>query len=208
MKTKWGIFFVLVFLVAFAGCTTKKGRTIINIKHGIETETNSSVKYAAFAQKAWAEGYDTIARLYEAVSKAEAIHFSNHEAVLKTFVAKKEKFSPKFKVRSTIENLQETIALEMYEANNMYPMFLKDAKSSRSIKQPVIQSLTWAHETEKKHMEMFTQALEALKTKTKYNLPFDYLICPVCGNTFDKTNVPDTCALCGVSKDFFIEIDQ
>jgi len=207
MKTTRGIlFFVLACLVAFAGCTTKKGKTIANIKLGIETETNASVKYAAFGQKAWVEGYDTIAKLFEAASKAEAIHASNHESVLKTFLVEMDKFSPEFNVKSTSENLQETIDGEKYEVNTMYPMFIKDAKSSKSIKKPVIQSLTWALETEKKHLKMFSQALEALKTNTEYNLPFNYLICPVCGNTFNKETAPDTCDLCGNGKDFYLEI--
>ena len=202
------LFFAMICLIAFSGCTTKRGRTIANIKLGIETETAASVKYAAYAQKAWVEGYDTIARLFEAASKAEAIHASNHEAVLKTFVEEMTPFTPEFNVGTTLENLKETIDGESYEVNTMYPMFLKDAKSSKSIKQPTIEILTWALETEKKHLAMFTKALEALNAKTEFGLPYDYMICPVCGNTFDKAHEPDTCDLCGGGKDFFLEIKE
>jgi len=202
------LFFAMICLIAFSGCTTKRGRTIANIKLGIETETDASVKYAAYAQKAWVEGYDTIARLFEAASKAEAIHASNHEAVLKTFVEEMEPFTPEFNVGTTLENLKETIDGESYEVNTMYPMFLKDAKSSKSIKKPTIEILTWALETEKKHLAMFTKALAALNAKTEFGLPYDFMICPVCGNTFDKVHKPDTCDLCGGSKEFFLEIKE
>lgn len=197
--------FTLVYLIAFAGCTSKREKTIQNIKQGIETETTASVKYAAFGQKAWVEGLDTIAKLFEAASKAEAIHASNHAAVLKTFHTEMEEFTPNFNVKSTAENLQESIDGETYEVNTMYPMFLSDAKSKR-IKKATIQSLTWALETEKKHVAMFKKALEALKTNTEYNLPFEYNICPVCGNTFDVAMLHDTCELCGASKDLFLDI--
>ena len=202
------LFFAMISLFAFSSCTTKRGRTIANIKLGIETETDASVKYAAYAQKAWVEGYDTIARLFEAASKAEAIHASNHEAVLKTFVEEMDPFTPKFNVGTTLENLKETINGESYEVNTMYPMFLKDAKSSKSIKKPTIEILTWALETEKKHLAMFTKALEALNAKTEFGLPYDYMICPVCGNTFDRAHEPKTCDLCGGGKDFFLEIKE
>lgn len=202
------LFFAMIFLIAFSGCTTKRGRTIANIKLGIETETAASVKYAAYAQKAWVEGYDTIARLFEAASKAEAIHASNHEAVLKTFVEEMDPFTPEVNVGTTLENLKETIDGETYEVNTMYPMFLKDAKSSKSIKQPTIEILTWALETEKKHLAMFTKALESLNAKTEFSMPYEYMICPVCGNTFDKAHKPDTCDLCGGGKEFFLEIKE
>jgi len=199
------LFFSLACLIAFTGCTSKREKTIQNIKQGIETETTASVKYAAFAQKARVEGLDTIAGLFEAASKAEAIHASNHAAVLETFKAEMDEFVPKFDVKSTVENLQEAIHGETYEVNSMYPVFLTDAKSKK-IKKATIESLTWALETEKKHVAMFTKALEALKAKTAYNLPFEYLICPVCGNTFDKAIAPETCELCGADNALFISV--
>ena len=119
-------------MIGFTGCTTKREKTIQNIKLGIKTETNASVKYAAFGQKAWVEGLDTIAKLFEAASKAEAIHASNHAIVLKSFRAEMDDFTPQFYVKSTAENLQETIDGESYEVNTMYPMFLLDAKSKKN----------------------------------------------------------------------------
>jgi len=208
MRTRKIIQFIaLVCLVGLICCTTqtKRGKTIQNIRLGIETETTASLKYAAYSQKAWVEGLDTIAKLFAAASKAEAIHASNHASVLKTFKADMYDFVPKFSVRTTAENLQEAITDETYEVNTMYPMFLKDAKS-KSIKKATIESLTWAFETEKKHVVLFKKALEALKTNSEKNLAFEYKICPVCGNTFDSSSVPDTCELCGDSHLLFLDV--
>jgi Rubrerythrin len=198
-------FLALACLILFAGCETKRGKTVQNIKLGIKTETTASVKYAAFGQKARVEGLDTIAKLFEAASKAEAIHASNHADVLKSFMTEMDEFKPEFKVASTVENLKQTIDGETYEVNEMYPMFLQDAKSKK-IKKATIESLTWALETEKKHVAMFKAALEALNSGLKYNLPFEYMVCPVCGNTYDKVTAPETCELCGSSKNLFIDM--
>ncbi len=206
MKTmKVTLFFALGCLVAFSGCVTKREKTIQNIKLGIETETTASVKYAAFAQKARVEGHDTIAKLFDAASVAEAIHSSNHATVLKTFKADMDKFKPKFSVSSTLDNLQESLVGETFEVNVMYPMFLKDAKSKK-IKKATIESLAWALETELKHVSMFKKALEALNTKTEGKLPYHYFVCPVCGDTFDDLSKVENCDLCGTSKELFLDI--
>jgi rubrerythrin len=77
------LFFTLLALFAFMGCKQAKPvRTIENLKAGIKGETTASVKYAAFAQKAREEGNDTIAKLFDAASKAESIHAVNHLKVL------------------------------------------------------------------------------------------------------------------------------
>jgi len=208
MRTRKIIQFIaLVCFVGLICCTTqtKRGKTIQNIRLGIEKETTASFKYAAYSQKAWVEGLDTIAKLFSAASKAEAIHASNHATVLKTYKADMYDFVPKFSVRSTTENLQEAINDETYEVNTMYPMFLKDAKF-KSIKKATIESLTWALDTEKKHVDMFKKALVALNANSEYNLAFEYKICPVCGNTFDINSVPETCELCGDSQLLFLDV--
>lgn len=199
------LFIAVVSLLALTGCTSKNAKTIENIKFGIETETTASVMYAAFAQKAIAEGHDTIARLFEAASKAEAIHASNHAAVLKTFKATMGEFTPEFEVKTTAENLQTAIDRETHEVNSMYPMFLKDAKSKK-IKIATKKSLTWALETEKKHVQLFTKALEAFNANAENMLPFEYFVCPVCGETYNNTDVKENCVLCMTSNLLYIVI--
>ena len=200
------LFFALICVIAFTGCTGKQDKTIENIKLGIMKETTASAKYAAYGQNAWVEGLDTIAKLFEAASKAEEIHAYNHTLVLKSFKVDMDEFTPEFTVRSTAENLKESLEGETYEVNVMYPMFISDA-TTKKLKNATIESLTWALETEKKHVEMFNKALYALNNNSEYGLPFDYLVCPVCGNTFDKENLPEKCGLCSASKELFLKIE-
>ncbi len=189
-------------LLAIAGCKQPTPvNTIADLKDGIKGETTASAKYAAFAQKAREEGYDTIAKLFDAASKAESIHATNHTKVLEGLGEKMEDFKPEFEVKTTAENLQAAIDGESYEVSTMYPKFLDDAKTEKVEK--ATKSFTWAMDTEKKHLDFYQKALEALKVNKENTLPFVYAVCPVCGNTYDNANVDEKCAFCQTSKDKF-----
>ena len=199
-------YFFLVFasLIFLAGCTSKPVKTIENLKAGIKGETTASAKYAAFAEKAKTEGHDTIAKLFEAASKAESIHAANHLKALESLGEKMEDFKPQFEVKTTKENLQAAIEGESYEVTTMYPQFLADAKTEKVAKAE--KSFNWAFDTEKKHLAFYKNALVALESKTERTLAYDYFVCPVCGNTYDKASVQEKCAFCGTLKDKFIKI--
>ena len=199
------LFFALIAVFALAGCTQKKPvKTIENLKAGIKGETTASAKYAAFALKAREEGYDTIAKLFDAASKSESIHAANHIKVLEGLGEKMDQFTPEFEVKTTAENLQAAIDGETYEVTTMYPQFLKDAEAENVI--DAMKSFNWASETEKKHQQFYTNALQALNLKKENTLPFVYAVCPVCGNTYDKANMDAECAFCGTSSEKFIVI--
>lgn len=189
-------------LLAIAGCKQPTPvNTIADLKDGIKGETTASAKYAAFAQKAREEGYDTIAKLFDAASKAESIHAANHTKVLEGLGEKMEEFKPEFEVKTTAENLQAAIDGESYEVSTMYTKFLDDAKTEKVEK--ATKSFTWAMDTETKHLDFYQKALEALKANNENTLPFVYAVCPVCGNTYDNAKVDEKCAFCQTSKDKF-----
>ena len=199
------LFFALVCLIAFAGCSQPKAvKTIENLKGGIKGETTASAKYAAFAQKAREEGKDTIAKLFDAASKAESIHANNHRKVLETLGEKMDDFKPEFEVKTTAENLQAAIDGETYEATTMYPQFLADAKAEKV--QKATRSFTWAFDTEKKHAQFYQKALDALKANKVSSLSFEYAVCPTCGNTYEKAALDEKCAFCQTPKEKFIII--
>jgi rubrerythrin len=197
------LLFTAICLVAFAGCNqSKPTKTIENLKAGIKGESTASAKYAAFAVKAKEEGLEPIARLFEAASKAESIHAANHLKVLETLGEKMEDFKPEFEVKSTIENLQAAIDGESYEVSTMYPKFLSEAGAEKVEK--AVKSFTWAKDTEKKHLQFYTSALEALKANNPSTLPSDYAVCPVCGNTYDNAKVDERCAFCQTGRELFL----
>jgi rubrerythrin len=199
------LLFALVCMVALAGCNQLKPvKTVENLKAGIKGETTASAKYTAFAQKAREEGNDTIAKLFDAASKAESIHAANHRKVLETLGEKMDDFKPEFEVKTTAENLQAAIDGETYEAKTMYPQFLADAKAEKVAK--ATKSFTWAFDTEKKHAAFYQKALDALKGKGESSLAFEYAVCPTCGNTYEKATLDEKCAFCQTPKEKFIII--
>ncbi len=199
------IFLAMAIAIALVSCNNAKPvKTIENLKAGIKGETTASAKYAAFAQKAREEGNDTIAKLFDAASKAEEIHAKNHAKVLAELGDSLAPFTPEFEVKTTAENLQAAIDGEAYEASTMYPQFIADAKAEKVEKAE--KSFNWANETEKKHNAFYIKALEALKANAENTLPFEYAVCPVCGNTYDKNAMDDKCAFCQTEKEKFIII--
>jgi len=198
------ILFSVFALFALVGCQSKPVKTIENLKAGITGETTASAKYKAFAEKARVEGLDSIAKLFEAASQAEAIHAANHTKVLVELGEKMDSIVPEFEVKTTAENLQAAMDGESYESSTMYPDFIAVAKVEKVEK--AIKSFTWALDTEIKHLEYYKKALEALNLKLANTLPSEYYVCPVCGNTYDKATLEKNCAFCQTSSELFIKI--
>jgi rubrerythrin len=214
---------VLSIALLFAGCGNNSNKTendkndsvkaqvptsktIENLKAGIKGETTASAKYAAYAKKAGEEGFIQIQKLFEATSKSESIHADNHTKVLEKMGAKMETITPEFTVKTTAENINDAITGEGYEVATMYPGFITDAQNDKG--DDAIKSFQWAMETEKKHHELYSKALEALNKKTVKKLSLVYFICPKCGNTYTSESLKsnESCEFCGTGKDRYIEI--
>ena len=203
MKT-FARFVMLTFAAGLLiGCAQKPVKTIENLKAAYNGESTASAKYAAFAEKAKAEGFDTVAVMFLATSKAEAIHAANHLKVLVKLGEKVE--GPQigtFEVLSSAENLSDAIKGETYEIETMYPGFIAAAETEKV--KDAIKSFTWAIDTEKKHQAFYKKALEALNGGGENGLPFNWMVCPVCGNTYDLASLPAACDFCMTAKEKFI----
>jgi rubrerythrin len=203
MKTLIRSFTATLVLALIFGFITAPVNTIENLKAAYNGESNASIKYAAFAEKAKAEGYANLAIMFRSISKSESIHAENHKEVLEELGEKVEAPAiASFKVLSTAENLAEAIKGETYEVDVMYPEFIATAKTAKL--NDAVQSLTNAFNTEKKHQAFYTSALKALNSGIEKSLPANWFICSVCGNTFDISSVPEECDFCQTPKDKFI----
>ena len=206
MKRACSIIIAIVFcsgFISFAGTTDK---TIENLKAAFKGESTASAKYAAFSEKAKAEGLLSIAAMFAATSKAEAIHAANHKKVLEKMGQKTDVIKPEFTVNSTKENLDDALKGESYEIATMYPGFIATAKSEDA--KDAVKSFGWALDTEKKHQAIYQNAINSVKSNTAASLPGIYWVCPKCGNTFDVASPQGECGFCGTPSSKYIKFGK
>ena len=154
--------------------------TTDNLKAAFAGESQANRKYLAFAQKAAAEGFPQIAKLFRATAEAETVHAHNHLRVLGG-------------VKSTVENLQAAIAGEAEEFNAMYPAFIAEAEKEGN--KGALISFKGAMAVEETHHGLYGQALAALKTGKDLPSAAIY-VCGICGHTH-VGEAPDKCPVCG-----------
>lgn len=203
MKTAVKLFSLVLAIVLISGCAQKPVKTIENLKYAYNGESTASAKYAAFAEKAKAEGFDTVAVMFMATSKSESIHAENHRKVLEKLGEKIE--GPQigtFEVLTTKENIADAIKGEAGEIESMYPGFIAAAEKEKV--PDAVKSFTWAIDTEKKHQNFYKTALDALNTSGELTLPAKWFVCPVCGNTYDAGTVVPACDFCMTPQEKFI----
>ena len=163
--------------------------TLQDLKDAFAGESQANRRYTAFAKKADADGFPTVAKLFRAAAEAETIHALAHFRVMGG-------------VKTTAENLQAAVEGEAYEYQTMYPAFLADAKAESNRGAQV--SFDNAMEAEEVHHNLYSAALEAVKAgKDLSVLPVH--VCPVCGNVVFG-DVPDRCPICNTSKDRWFEV--
>lgn len=179
-------------------------KTVENLKAALKGETTASAKYEAFAKKADEEKMPQIAVLFRAASKSESIHAANHKKVLVEMNENADVVADSFAVKTTKENLDAAYNGEKYEVEQMYPDFIAQAGTDNI--GGASNSFTWAFETEKKHMEYYKAAIDALSAKKIKTLPTSYFVCPKCGFTYNNKNVAESCELCKTPKASFIEV--
>ncbi len=165
-------------------------KTLENLQAAFAGESQANRKYLAFAEKAEADGYKQIARLFRAAAAAETVHAHGHLRAMEG-------------VGDTGANLKEAIAGESHEFRNMYPEFIAAAKEEGNSK--ALRMFEWANKVEEIHFNLYRQALASYEQGG--DLPAEEIwVCPVCGNTVTGA-CPEKCSVCGVPGGRFGKID-
>jgi rubrerythrin len=159
-----------------------------NLKASFAGESQAHMRYLIYADKAEREGFPNVARLFRAVAYAERVHATNHLKALD-------------EVNKTDENLQEAIAGETFEVEEMYPAYKATAEAQEEKR--ALRSMDWALEAEKVHAEMYTTAREAVTGGGDMTLA-DMFVCEVCGWTVEG-EAPDVCPICGAKHERFVK---
>jgi rubrerythrin len=165
-------------------------KTEEGLKKAFAGESQANRKYLAFAEKADKEGFPQVAKVFRAAAAAETVHAHNHLRVLDG-------------IKSTVENIKSAIEGEHYEFTNMYPEFLKAAKSEG--KKDAERTFQYANEVEEVHHKLYEKALKAVESGKDLEKKELY-ICPVCGYTHEG-EPPEKCPVCNASKKVFKKIN-
>ena len=158
-----------------------------NLAEAFAGESQANRKYLAFAKQAERDGFPQAARLFRAAAAAETVHAHAHLRALGG-------------IRSTKENLEEALAGETHEFNNMYPDMIKAAEEEGH--KSAVRSFSYANEVEKEHADLYQKALNNMDTMEEY----DYYVCSVCGHTHEK-EAPEKCPVCGANANAFFKAE-
>lgn len=161
-------------------------KTEENLKEAFAGESQASMRYLAFAEKADSEGFPGAARLFRAAARAEQIHAFNHLRAMNG-------------IEATKENIESALNGESYEFKEMYPAMVKDAVAENEIE--ARHSFEYAMSIEMVHAKLFKKAIE----EESANASSHFYVCPLCGHTL-RGNAPKKCPYCGVDEKNFIEI--
>lgn len=160
-----------------------------NLQAAFAGESQANRRYLAFAEKAEAEGYPQIAKLFRAAAAAETVHAHAHLRAMKG-------------VRGTAENLQAAVEGEAYEYREMYPAFLEEARAEAH--KAATQSFKNALAVEEIHHTLYQEAADLLAGGDDLP-PATIWVCDVCGNTV-RGDAPDRCPVCGAPRERFREV--
>jgi len=174
--------------------------TMSNLQAAFNGESNAHARYLAFAERADIEGYAGAASLFRTAARAEEIHAANRAKAIKKYGGLPDaKLEPPV-VGSTSENLAAAIKAESHESDEMYPAFIRQAESDRTLEAARTFSFALAAETE--HAKLYAETLANLDSMTASRL---FYVCPICGFT---TADPDfeNCPTCATPKERFEEV--
>jgi rubrerythrin len=164
----------------------KGSKTESSLYEAFAGESQANRKYLAFADKAEAEGYKQVAKLFRAAAAAETVHAHAHLRAAGG-------------IKGTQENLKEAISGETQEFTSMYPQMIDFAKEEGF--DAALRSFSFANAVEKVHAALYHKALDNLGR----NQEVDYYVCKVCGNTVEgEPHGP--CAVCQAGPVAFFKV--
>jgi len=142
-------FAVALFVGGAASGAALQQTTQKDLMTAMQGEAFAYLKYMAFADRAREQGHPSIAALFEKTANVEwKSHFTTHAYQYGL-------------VKSTAQNLQDSISGENYETTTMYPEMA--ARARKDGEQSIAAIFTAVGKDEAKHRDQFQAALNTLQ---------------------------------------------
>jgi rubrerythrin len=198
-----GITLGMVVLILTAGAVSRAtaghkhsaratAKSLGNVITVYTNEKNGQAHYATFAEKARAEGYLKVARLFRAEALSEGMYAANHAKTIASLHGQAKAELPEFQTGTTQENLEAALAEEKSETEKQYPAFLQQAEAEGRGNLKSI--FTGARAVGAKRVLLYEQALADLPA---WKEDGDIYICGICGNVAAKLDF-EYCPICEV----------
>lgn len=202
--------YLVTTLLAFLGSTSlfasaenaAENKTMANLQAAYNGESNANAKYLAYGRKADEEGYHKVAQLFRATASAEEIHLKNHARVIRDMGGTPAAEIKIPEVKSTRENLDDSINGETRENASMYPEYIAQAKKDNNKK--AVATLNYANKVEAEHSKLYKAALDNLEQWKSADGVF--YVCPTCGFTVEKKPGFADCPVCDTKSEVFLMI--
>jgi rubrerythrin len=168
-------------------------RTEANLMAAFDGESQAMTKYTLFAHKAKKDGYNDIAKIFEATANNERAHAEIWYKLIHNS-----------DIPSTDQNLQNGVDSEYFEWNNMYPEFAKVAKEEG------FDNIAWLFEEvakiEEQHEARYKNLLQDVKQGTVFSKEGDTIwICTNCGHVVVGKTAPTVCPVCKQPQAYYME---
>jgi len=178
--------------------------TAAHLRSAYAGESMAHMRYLIWGEKAEADGFPNVGRMFKAIAYAEQCHATNHFRALKNEAGPFDVTGGGiFGLTDTSTALQGGIDGEMHEIDEMYPVYL-DVARLQGEKQAEI-SFHYALEAEKIHAVWYANAKKAVDAGKDVDLG-TVRICKVCGHTIEG-DAPDYCPICGAKADVFVAFE-
>ncbi len=162
-------------------------RTEKNLGIAFAAESKASIRNAAFARKAELEGYAQIARLFRAVSEAEAVHAHRYILLMRG------------KIGNTEDNLKAAFESEIKANVEEYPQLIQQATEEGQ--SGALKAFSQARDVESGHAELYKRAMTDLLAERET----EYWVCQICGHIHED-EAPENCPVCGAVKTRFKQV--
>jgi len=163
-------------------------KTEKNLALAFAAESKASARNSVFALKAEQDGFPQIARLFRAVSEAEAVHARRYLRLMRG------------KIGATEENLETAFQKEIRAHVEEYPPLIRDA--SEEGMEVVRKAFSESRDVEDRHAALYKRALNDLLSENTTV----YHVCQVCGYVAENT-APPRCPVCGAVHEKFKRMD-
>jgi rubrerythrin len=165
-----------------------KKMTNANLQNAFAGESQAHVRYQNFADRAKADGFPNVGRLFEAAAASEQIHAGNHLRALDG-------------IQESSSNLTVAAGGEDFEIQEMYPTYIAIAELQEE--KQARKSMNYALQAEKVHLDLYRRAGREVSAGKDIGSK-EYYVCPVCGFTMEG-NPSDVCPVCGTKHDRFLK---